>query len=327
MKNEAVLAFALFAAACGAPSPVSDGGRDGGADAGNGLIAAAGQGDAGTLVGTFQLLHLVNDGPNAAASLFGKVSDGPTPSNLVWELDTVDGDCRLLTPRVPFCATPCGGAAVCVENDVCQPYATSKPVGGVHVTGVHASSAEFDMTAINNGYQPPAGTTLSIPPFADGEAITLAAAGSTAVQPFSLGSTGVAPLSLSSTALTLQTGTPLELTWPAGSASTGARMAVKLDISHHGGTRGMVTCHTADDGALTLSAALVTKLLNLGVAGFPTVVVRRERVGSTLIATGRVDLVVGSEQEQAVTIPGLTSCTDTSQCPLGQTCQTDLRCN
>lgn len=320
MRGELLLG-ALALAACGAPSS-----SDAGVEAGTSL-ADAGVGDAGTLVGTFQLLHLVNDGANATASLYGKVSDGPAPASLVWELDSVDGDCRLLTPRVPFCATPCGGLAVCVEDDVCQGYATSKPAGAVQVSGVHASVSGFQMTAINNGYQPPAGVTLSVPPFGDGEPITLTAAGSAAVQPFTLTSAGVAPLSLSSTALTLQSGAPLELTWPAGSASTAARVEVKLDISHHGGTRGVISCQTDDDGALTVSGALVTKLLDLGVAGFPTVVVRRERVGATVIAAGRVDFRVGSELEQAVTIPGLTSCTDTSECPSGQTCGNDLRCN
>ncbi|MDP1829233.1 MAG: hypothetical protein Q8L48_38570 [Archangium sp.] len=316
MKTEVLAALTLTLWACGAPS-TPDAGVDAGTDAG--LIATPGTGDAGTLVGTFALLH-----SNGSASLFGKVYDGPTPATLVWELDTVDGDCRLLTPRVPFCATPCGGSAVCVENDVCQSYPASKPVGLVHVTGVLNGGGAFDMSPINNGYQPPAAVTLAVPPFADGEPITLRADGSAAVQAFTLTTTGVMPLSLTSTALTLQPGAPLELTWPGSST---ARVEVKLDISHHGGTRGMITCDTADDGALTISAALTTRLIALGVSGFPTVVVRRERVGLALITAGRVDLRVGSELEQAVTIPGLTSCTDTSQCPMGQACQNDLRCN
>ena len=197
----------------------------------------------------------------------------------------------------------------------------------MHVTGVLASVESFEMAPINNGYQPPAGVTLSVPPFSDGQEVVLAARGSAAVQTFSLTSRGVAPLAFTGATLNLQTGTPLDLTWTPGLASTAARLEVKLDISHHGGTRGMMTCDTADDGALTISSTLVTKLLNLGVSGFPTVVLRRKKVGSALITAGRVDLVVASELEQAVSIPGLTSCTDSAQCPMGQTCQNDLRCN
>lgn len=316
MRSE--LLALIFLCACGqAPSPTTDAGTD----AGN--IATGGTGDAGTLVGTFSILHLRNDGVNASASIYGKVYDGPSPASLVWELDTSEGDCQLLTPRVPFCATPCGGSAVCVENDVCQSYPTSKPVGIVHVSGL--VGGEFDMSPINNGYQPGASVTLQVPPFIEGQAVTLTAAGSTAVQAFTLSSEGVATLSLSNAALTLQSGMPLELTWPAGSAN--ARIKAKLDISHHGGTRGMITCDTADDGSLTISSTLTTKLIALGVSGFPTVIMRRERVGSTVIAAGRVDLTIGSELEQAVSIPGLISCTDTAECPSGQTCQSDLRCN
>jgi len=75
-----------------------------------------------------------------------------------------------------------------------------------------------------------------------------------------------------------------------------------------------------------VSAALVSKLLSLGVAGFPTVKVTRQAIGATTISAGRVELVVSSLVEQGVSIDGLNSCTDSVQCPQGQTCQSDLTC-
>lgn len=322
-----LLGLAFVTSACG-PTPS---GSDGGVDAG--ALGAADAnvplGDAGTLVGTFQLLHLVGDGTaaSATASLFGKVYDGPTPAALVWEAALVEGDCRLMTPRVPFCATPCGGSAVCVENDTCQPFPASRPAGVVHASGVLSSAgATFDMSPIVNGYQPPVGITLERPPFADGAPVTLTADGSATIIPFSLTSSGVAGIGLLGAAPTLMRSTAVDLRWTPGAAPTAARVVVKLDISHHGGTKGEVRCDTDDDGALTLSSAMVTRLLDLGVAGYPTVVVRRQRVGSTLIAQGRVDLLVGSEVEREVVIPGLVSCTDNAQCTPPQTCQPDLRC-
>lgn len=75
-----------------------------------------------------------------------------------------------------------------------------------------------------------------------------------------------------------------------------------------------------------IEAAILTELVNLGVAGFPAIAVTRKAVGSTTISPGRVELVVSSEVERAVEIPGLTSCTDDMQCPNGQTCQSDLTC-
>jgi hypothetical protein len=70
----------------------------------------------------------------------------------------------------------------------------------------------------------------------------------------------------------------------------------------------------------------VSKLLNLGVAGFPTVIVTRHLVGSTVIPPGRVELEISSTVEQAVMIDGLNSCTDKADCPNGQDCQADLTC-
>jgi hypothetical protein len=305
MRSELIIVALI--SACGAPSSGTDAGTTG--DAGT-------SSDAGVLVGTFQLLHLVGDGTNPSASLFGKVYDGATPQSLIWEVDTRDGDCELQTPRVPFCATPCGGSAVCVENDTCAPYPTSKGVGTAHVSGVLASSATFDMTPIVNGYQPPASVTLSVPPFADGAAVSISS------DAFVLNNVGVAPIALTSTNFTLQSGAAFDLAWTPGAPATAARVKVKLDISHHGGTRGQLLCDTDDDGSLSISGALITRLISLGVAGFPSVIVRRQRVR----ATGRVEFVVGSELEHFVTLPGLVSCTDDSECTLPQTCQTDLTC-
>jgi hypothetical protein len=203
-----------------------------------------------------------------------------------------------------------------VADDTCQPYAPSQSVGDVHVTGVLSSAAEFDMTPIVNGYQPPASITLSIPPFTDGAPVTLTA------DTFTLTSMGVAPLELTSTNFALQTGMPFEFTWTPGSAITAARIKVKLDISHHGGTRGQLLCDTADDGSLSIGAPLISGLISLGVAGFPSVIARRQKVGTT----GSLSLVVGSELEHFVTLPGLQSCTDNSQCASPQTCRSDLTC-
>ena len=68
------------------------------------------------------------------------------------------------------------------------------------------------------------------------------------------------------------------------------------------------------------------QLLDLGVAGYPSVIVTRSATGTTTIAPGRVDLVVSSMVERPVTIPGLTSCTSDADCTGGQTCQSDLTC-
>jgi len=257
-------------------------------------------------------------------SIFGKVSDGPTPVTTILEESLSEGDCTLATPRVPFCTTPCGGSAACVEDDTCLAYPTAQSVGVVTVTGVKTADSRttFELTSTNNNYQ--GVIPLAYPPFAESAPVTFAAAGDY-FSAFNLSSKGIAPLALTSTEFALKSGQPLALTWTKGTESS-AKIHVNLNISNHGGSKGQIDCETADSGALTVSAALITKLLNLGVAGFPTVKVTRHVVASTVIAPGRVELEIFSTVEHPVTIDGLNSCTDTENCPDDQECQEDLTC-
>lgn len=280
-------------------------------------------GDPDVLVGSFQvrLVAPAGDTPGST-SVLGKVFDGPTPDPVSYvdaALATDDVDCALLLPVVPFCATACVGGAVCVADDVCQDYPETMNVGRVTVTGLGTT---FTMDAIAGTYQP-LGPSLPYPAFAAGDPIAIQTSGGD-YAPFAITSVGVAPLALTSPDLIVAREQALTLTWDAGSAAT--RIRVKLDVSHHGGSNGKIQCDTADDGSLTISAALVTALVDLGIAGHPTIVVAREATGMTVTEPGRVELVVGSELEVAVTIPGLESCFGNEDCSDDKTCQPDLTC-
>jgi hypothetical protein len=292
-------------------------GNSSSSSSGGGGSGGEGQGDPNVLVGSFQvkLIAPVAATPNTpevpgSTAILGKIYDGPTPGQIIWEKALEEGACKLLTPRVPFCSTPCGGSAVCVENDQCQAYPTANSAGTVTVKGIH---------------QAPADIKLPYPAFSESEAITFSASGDY-YAPFAIASVGVAPLVFGSQPITVESGKPLPISWTAPGKPGQTRIYVKLDISHHGGTKGMVECDADDTGSLELPSALVTKLLELGVAGYPTIIVARRATGSTTIAQGRVDLVISSQIEQAVEIPGLTSCTADTDCPMGQTCQSDLTC-
>lgn len=282
-------------------------------------------GDPNVRVGAFSVRVPGDSADNT--SVLGKVYDGPTPQALIWETSSELGGCKLLTPRVPLCSASCGGSAACVENDTCQDYPVAKSVGVVTVTGIRIDSggSEFSMSPIANNYQPPAVISLRSNAVREGDTIRFSAAGG-AYPPFRLEAKGVASLSLSNTSIPVAENQAVSLTWPAALASTGSRIKVSLDISHHGGTKGKIECDAPDTGALEIPARMVTELLTLGVAGFPTIIVTRQTTGSATIVPGRVDLIIASEVERAVSIAGLESCTGDAECTPPKKCQADLTC-
>lgn len=322
----------LAVVSCSSPSET-----DGSSSSSSSSSSGGNQQDAGdpnVLAGTFQVRLVApvppadgNPGTPGLTAVLGKIYDGPSPASLIWEEDSKEGACRLLTPRVPFCNTPCGGSAVCVEDDTCQPYPTAHSAGTVTAKGIQtaAGASEFTMKPVANNYQPPADITLKYPGFAEGDIVRMEAAGEF-YSAFAVESKGIAQLEVLNSTITLEPNKAVMLTWTAPGKAGISTIHVKVDVSHHGGSKGLIECDTEDTGSLELPAALVTKLLNLGIAGFPTVLITRQSVGSITIAPGRVDLVVSSDIEKAVDIPGLVSCTGTMDCPMGQTCQPDLSC-
>jgi hypothetical protein len=280
------------------------------------------------VVGSFQVQVVADEeDPSAGAtSVIGKVNDAPSPAAVIWTVTKQEGACRVEVPSVPFCDGGCG-TEVCVADGVCQAYPAGHSVGEVTLTGVNvaAGGSELMLKEIAKAYQPPAGTSFAYPPFAEGDAIAVHATGGDYAA-FDLSAKGVAPLTFTSTDFELETGKELALTWQAAADPQSLHVHVKLDISHHGGSRGMIECDGDDSGSLTISAALMTELIALGVAGFPSVIMTRASTGSAQLSVGRVELVVSSKVERLVTVAGVDSCTEDTDCPDGKVCQSDLTC-
>jgi len=284
------------------------------------------------LIGTFQVALMAPTQINPAyTKVFGKVYDGPTPSPLIWEEAARDGACRLMTPRVPYCEEPCGGEAMCVEDDTCQPYPAGITVGTVDVEGLRVSGGgtTFSMDPVAGNYQP-TGITLEYPAFSEGDAVIFSAEGEGPVPAFTLEGDGITQLELLNQSIELADGQAVNLSWTAPGQDL-AEIYVKLDISHHGGTKGMIECDTGDTGSLELSAGMLDQLKALGISGWPSIVVTRWTAGSAKTPLGRIDLSIISSLEMFIDIPGLVSCTcpvgePCPECPTGQTCQDDLKC-
>jgi hypothetical protein len=319
VSTSALIAF--LSSACGEenPSPAQQS-RKGEAE-GDGNEATR---DLSELVGDFAVrLTASNPATNASArtSVFGVVKNGPDPSPIAWHVTAEDGDCSLLEPEAPFCATPCGGGAACTAQDECTPYAEGSNVGTVRVRGL--DDRVVDMEPIAGKYTP-TGATLPYPPCSEGDLVELEAEGDE-YPAFSLETSCISPLEFETTAK-LETGRDLALTWGPPGEPDLARIEIKVDISHHGGAKGKIECDTADDGEITIASKIVDRLVGLGVAGFPTISLTRIARGAADDEPSGVTLSVLESVERPVEVPGVISCTDSAQCPAGQRCGTSLLC-
>ena len=256
----------------------------------------------------------------------GKVYEGPLPSSILWQEAVKSGACALYKPKAPFCDPGCGSNALCVSDGVCKVFPKSIGVGKVTVTGTKtlAGATTFAMDPILNGYQPPAGTNLDFLPFAEGDPVSVSAAGDTGLGAFSVNGKAIARLVLLNDSIVLEDGKPVQLRWTPPGKDVGSAVAVKVDISHHGGSKGKIECEAADNGTLDISASLVDALKALGMSGWPTIEVTRRTVGTN--AQVGVSLEIESPISRSLSIPGLISCTGDEDCPDGKTCQHDMQC-
>ena len=332
------LAVALACASSPSEAPDATGGAGGTSNGpGTGGASSGGTG-APPIVGSFTItLKGIIPSPcpgepdtAATSGLFGKIFEAPRPAEVKWNLDSDAGGCQLLVPEIPFCASDCGTDAVCTDANQCTRYPKPQSVGKVQVEGV--GPTRFDLDPVKASYTPPAGLDLPYPPFEEGAPVRLRAAGG-AYGAFTLEGKAIAPLVLGQAgALALRPNQPLGLTWTPPRDPSASRIHVVVDLTHHGGTRGKIECDVPDSGALEIPAAMVTKLIALGTAGFPTLSILRRSVASTTIAPGTVVLRIESVIDRDVEIPGLISCvpsctTGQTECPVGLTCNVrDLTC-
>jgi len=302
-------------------SACSSGSEDGAPDSG-GPSSATGS------IGSFSIeLHAPEGNVPGHTSLLGVVYRGPYPSPVAWRAAREVGACRLLVPQNPFCDPACPSGSVCVEDGRCVPRPEVASVGVVTMRGLRTSSGdtEFSMTQEAGNYQPGVDVgTLPYPAFAAGDLLELETSGGD-LAPFSLSTPGIAALELTTpTPIRVARGEPVLLEWTPSPVPGAGSIRVQLDVSHHGGAKSLIECNTEDTGSISIAEALVTDMLDLGVAGFPSAVLSRLSLGSTHTEAGTVELAAFSLAEAPIEIPGLTSCSSDEQCEPGTTC-TDAR--
>jgi hypothetical protein len=248
-------------------------------------------------------------------AILGRFFDGPTPPPIPLELDTELGDCKLFVPSHPFCDTPCT-PDVCTADDVCTKFPTPLGVGSLTIEGL-GDTLQIEPTTSMSIYQSP---SLPYPPCDDGDPVSASAQG------FTLEAECIAPLELSGPdPIPVSAGEPVQVAWLPAREGAGSRIRIGLDLAHHGGKKGEIDCEVPDTGSFDIPEPLVTKLIGLGLAGYPTISVSRVSVGTDAVQSGLVLLV--SENKQRAVDTGVKSCQEDSECTAPEVCAADRTCH
>jgi hypothetical protein len=256
-------------------------------------------------------------GSSAYTSLLGKFQDGPQPPPVPLEVAEEDGDCSLLVPSLPSCLPGCPSSALCTEDDVCTPFPNAVSVGTIDVEGLGA--APFSMQPLTSAFAYQAPMTLPNPPCEEGADVRAEADG------FTLEASCVAQLVLTMDETpVVRSGEALPLSWVPAGVPDISHLHIVLDVAHHGGKKGEIVCDVPDTGSFEIPEPLVTRLVELGLAGFPTVVVTRTS-GPPGTDVPDVALTIASPLERLVNT-GVVSCTENADCPDGMTCKVELIC-
>jgi len=302
-----LLAEAIQGCSSGGDGDGPQGGATGSGGAGNAL---GGGGGSTGLIGTFQLLlnpKVVDTEPYT--SIFGTVYGSPYPTDVIETSIASNTSCNVYRYSRQSCTSPtCTGSQACVSTNVCKDKPSLVSVGDVTLTGV--GDSQLKLTAINNNYQYP--LELPYPGFAEGSTVTLNAAGG-ALSPFTLSAKGVAPLATKEASYLIASGKDLSVEWTPG-ANTEAKISISLNISKHGGSAGYMRCETTDSGSFTIPANLLKALTDLGVAGYPELLLVRSTRTETSIAAGKVAFEIAAPAKPALNVEGYCSCFDSSEC-------------
>lgn len=243
----------------------------------------------------------------------GAVAAGVVPG-AVPALARQEGECRLLRRRNLYCEPACDGQSTCGEDGRCIPYPLGRSAGTVTIAGL-AAPVTMTPAPLGKHYHH---NTLPHPGFRPGDQILLHAAGGE-VGPFTLLGRGVAAIELSSDKRVLDRNKALELRWAPGPPGP-ARVTFQLEIDQHGLSKASLVCDFEDRGAATVSAELITDLIELGTSGFPKLTMARRTVDATSLPSGCVELLVMTATEGPLEISGHHPCRTSADCPTGKTC-------
>lgn len=253
-----------------------------------------------------------------STKVLGTFKNAPTPVS-PWETVMTSGECKLVKPRNVQC-TDCGSGHVCVDDNDCQAEPDSMTVGIVTIEGYtnRAGTTTATMEPLNGNYQPTGDNRPAYPGMTEGSTITLKAAGNDSSAGFTLAAKSISALEIYDDTIAMDPGAAIDLKWKAAAVPSNSTIFVSIDLSYHGGTAAKIEAECADDGQLTIPALLLDSLATFPIFGHPKLEITRISEGTDPSTNAR--LVIKSYVLIWLKIPGITSCSDASQCPTGYDC-------
>lgn len=267
------------------------------------------------------------DGNTPYTQVMGFPWDGPQTPELLTKTAEV-GSCQLFKVIGADCSpAACNATAVtCVGNNQWARKPQKSASGNLSFTGLTLQSGgtSFSLSPIANQYQAAGSTAVAYPPCTAGADVTVSGGAGTA-NAYTLTAQCIAPVVVTnSVPLAFEGGKATTFTWTPASGS-GTRIEIEIDVSHHGGLKGLIRCDVPDTGTATVDGTLATQLIGLGTAGFPDASLTRHSIDTAAVGSGTATLDVKSTTTISLQVPGVTSCSDTMPCPSGQTC-TSAKC-
>ena len=278
-----------------------------------------------TLEEPFGTVRITLDGSGSTASFLGRINNGPTPPNIIWEEVDAAGDCRLYKCVIPFCDGGCGSAGACVADDSCRPYPQGIDAGTMTVTGLKTTDGEtgFSLEPLLDNYQL-IGVTLQFPPADEGATVTISATGGEDVPAFAMSVKAIRPLVLLNDSITWESGQDIDLRWESATDPSQSTIHYVVDMAYHGGNIGKIEGTCPDNGAFTIPATLLDQLQSFGVFGFPKIEVTRRATGVN--ASVKTKVIMESKVIVLFGISGYYSCEEDGHCPDGMTCGEGFLC-
>lgn len=258
------------------------------------------------------------------SSFEGSQANGVVPSH-VPNVAKTEGDCTLYRPPNLSCDPPCGPNERCNREGKCIPAPRNQDLGKVYVRGM---SKDLDVSAQQPGFHYVNEGTLPHPVTDVSQEVQLFVSGGPG-GPLALHAHGISALELGVERVEIESNKNLDLTWTAAKDADRTKMVISLNVNNHGVAASWISCVVPDSGKFSLSASLITELLDAGVSGFPSLEFNRMSVDSIAIPGENdacLEFAVQSPRTIDVVVPGVVSCNEDEDCPEGQSCQDDLTC-